>query len=94
MTIKAPSRETCKAQGFCPECSVDHEDCGMVPGCPCCEETIGAAPVMLRFPGFPPIRGVGPVIVAKENCPQCGAPIREKMSGVECSARCGWWFCY
>ena len=24
-------------------------------------------PIALRFPGFPPIRGVGPVIVAQES---------------------------
>ena len=26
-------------------------------------------------------------------CPVCGAPQREKWSGVECSADCGWWSC-
>lgn len=67
MTIKAPSAETCEAQGYCPECSVDHEFCGSTAGCPCCEETIEAARVILRFPGFPPVRGVGPVITAKEE---------------------------
>lgn len=27
-------------------------------------------------------------------CPDCGAPVREKWSGTECSAGCGWWFCW
>lgn len=29
----------------------------------------------------------------EDHCPQCGALIKEKWSGVECSAGCGWWFC-
>lgn len=32
------------------------------------------------------------------RCPKCGAPERVKGwnegGGVECSERCGWWFCY
>lgn len=34
----------------------------------------------------------------RKNCPDCDAPLRAKTmgegGGVECSADCGYWFCY
>jgi hypothetical protein len=28
-----------------------------------------------------------------DTCPECGAAVRDKMSGMECSENCGWWSC-
>lgn len=41
---------------------------------------------------------LGCEVCDKELCPDCGAYVRGKTlqegGGVECSEKCGWWFCF
>lgn len=47
---------------------------------------------------FIPIEEMVEVRDDGDHCPECGAPVREKTlqegGGVECSRKCGWWFCF